>query len=65
MRAVDVHGLLVGDDLDPALDLRAVSTRFATQGSGAITSGMLAVLLGGEGDQEVVVWRVCATSGAL
>ena len=44
---MDVHGLLVGDDLDPALDLRAVSTRFATQGSSAITSGMLAVLLGG------------------
>ena len=46
LRAVDgdIHGLLVGDDLDPALDLRMISLRFLSRVVGARTSGMLAVL---------------------
>jgi hypothetical protein len=46
LRAVDgdIHGLLVSDDLDPALDLQIISVRSLSRVVGARTSGMLAVL---------------------
>lgn len=54
---MNIHGLLVGDDLDPALDLRDVSISFALRMVGAPTSGMLAVLQGVTGE-GVGVWRL-------
>ena len=43
-RVLDVHGLLVGDDLDPALDLRNISVSSGFVTVGALTSGILAAL---------------------
>ena len=53
MGALDVHGLLVGDDLDPALDLQDVSICLISHTVGALTSGMSAVL------QSAAVYRLC------
>lgn len=43
MRVWNIHGLLVGDDLDPALDLLGVSICLVCHTADALTSGILAV----------------------
>lgn len=43
-RALDVHRLLVGDDLDPAFDLCNISISLELYLVGALTSGILAEL---------------------
>lgn len=45
-----VLGCLVGDDLDPALDLRRISQFPVSDSVGALTSGMMAVL------QSAAIW---------